>query len=146
MLGQKKLINRNILKKIHATFGGNLLLEFLTCMLLFLKVKMFRESQKNLAHLPHFIWHYLVASNYKWKMGHIFMAFSECQNFNLLKKWIWARLKLDFEKNPGSNLLLFSLFDPRFWPASKYFGLFQINLESTKNDFLQLNKYQTVLN
>ena len=45
------------------------------------KVQIFWEVQKNLAHLPLFFWHYLVASNYKWKMGQIFVAFSEYLNF-----------------------------------------------------------------
>ena len=50
------------------------------------KVQVFWESHKNLAHFPLFIWHYLVASNHKWKMGQIFVAFSEYLNFKKLKK------------------------------------------------------------
>ena len=46
------------------------------------KVQIFWENLKNLAHLPLFIWQYLVASNYKWKMSQIFVAFSEYLNFN----------------------------------------------------------------
>jgi hypothetical protein len=36
-----------------------------------LRLLKFRYSEKatKLAHLPLFIWHYLVASNHKWKMG-----------------------------------------------------------------------------
>ena len=34
-----------------------------------IKVQIFWEGHKKLAHLPLFIWHYLVASNCKWKMG-----------------------------------------------------------------------------
>ena len=48
------------------------------------KVQIFWEGHKNLAHLPLFIWHYLVASNYKWKMGQIFVAFLEYLNFSNL--------------------------------------------------------------
>ena len=33
------------------------------------KVQIFWDGHKNLAHLPLFFWHYLVSSNYKWKMG-----------------------------------------------------------------------------
>ena len=36
-------------------------------------VQIFWEGHKNLANLPLFFWHYLVASNYKWKMGQISM-------------------------------------------------------------------------
>ena len=46
------------------------------------KVQILWEGHKNFALLPIFIWHYLVASNYKWKMGQIFWAFSEYPNFN----------------------------------------------------------------
>ena len=46
------------------------------------KVQIFWEGHKNLAHLPLFIWHYLVASNYNWKMDQIFAAISEYLNFN----------------------------------------------------------------
>ena len=34
-----------------------------------------------MAHLPLFIWHYLVASNHEWKMGLIFVVFSGYSNF-----------------------------------------------------------------
>ena len=44
------------------------------------KVQIFWEGLKNLAHLPLFCWHYLVVSNYKWKMGQILVAFSEYLN------------------------------------------------------------------
>ena len=44
-----------------------------------IEIAKFRYSEK--ANLPLFFWHYLVASNYKWKMGQIFVAFSEYQNF-----------------------------------------------------------------
>ena len=47
------------------------------------KVQVFWKDHKNMAHLPLFIWHYLVSSNYKWKMGQIFVAFSEYLNFKL---------------------------------------------------------------
>ena len=47
------------------------------------KVQIFWEDHKNLAHLPLFIWQYLAASNYKWKMGQIFVAFSEYLNFSV---------------------------------------------------------------
>ena len=45
------------------------------------KVQIFWEVHKNLAHLPLFIWHYLVASNYQRMMGQNFVAFSEYLNF-----------------------------------------------------------------
>ena len=35
----------------------------------FIKVQIFWEGRTNLAHLPLFIGHYLVVSNYKWKMN-----------------------------------------------------------------------------
>ena len=58
------------------------------------KVQIFWEGHKNLAHLPLFIWHYLVASNYKWKMGHIFVQPS--QNIWTLKgKGEKSRLSLN---------------------------------------------------
>ena len=63
------------------------------------KVKIFWESPKNLAHLPHFIWHYLVASNYKWKTGQIFVAFSEYLNFTQQSsKWSKKLWKIQVEK------------------------------------------------
>ena len=46
-----------------------------------------RRPQKS--HLPLFIWHYLVSSNYKRKKGHIFVAFSEYMNFTKLSKTGW---------------------------------------------------------
>ena len=46
------------------------------------KVQIFWEGHKNLFYLQLFIWYYLVASNYKWKIGQIFVAFSEYLNFN----------------------------------------------------------------
>ena len=46
-----------------------------------LKVQIFWKGHKNFSHLPLFIWHYLAASNYKWKMGQTFVAFSEYLNF-----------------------------------------------------------------
>ena len=45
----------------------------------FTKVQIVWEGHKNLTHL--FFLHYLVASNYKWKMGQIFVTFSEHLNF-----------------------------------------------------------------
>ena len=45
------------------------------------KVQIFWEGHNFFSSLPLFIWHYLVASNYKWKKGHIFVAFSEYLNF-----------------------------------------------------------------
>ena len=48
------------------------------------KVQTFVEGNKNICHLPLFIfWHYLIASNYKWKMGQIFVAFSEYLNITV---------------------------------------------------------------
>ena len=44
-------------------------------------VQVFWEGLKNLAHLPFFIWHYLVVSNYKQMLGKEFMAYSEYMNF-----------------------------------------------------------------
>ena len=41
------------------------------------KVQIFWEGQKSLTHLSLFFWNYLVASNYNWKMGQIFVTFSE---------------------------------------------------------------------
>ena len=52
---------------------------------LYIKVQILWESHKMLVHLPLFISHYLVASNYKWKMGQIFVAFSEYLNFSRLR-------------------------------------------------------------
>ena len=50
---------------------------------LIIKVQIFWEGRKNLVHLPIFIWHYLVASNHKWKMVQVFVVFSEYPNFTL---------------------------------------------------------------
>ena len=49
------------------------------------KVQLYWEGRKNFAHLPLFIWHHLVALNLKWKIGHIFVAFSGYLNFNEFK-------------------------------------------------------------
>ena len=49
--------------------------------LFLIKVRIFWKGHKNLAHLPLFILHYLIASNYKWKMDQILMAFSKYLNF-----------------------------------------------------------------
>ena len=49
--------------------------------LLFVKVQIFWEGLKNLAHLQFFIWYYLVVSNFKWKIGQIFVDFLEYPNF-----------------------------------------------------------------
>ena len=46
------------------------------------KVNIFWEGHKNVAQLSLFFWHYLVASNHKWKTSQIFVAFSEYLNFN----------------------------------------------------------------
>ena len=63
------------------------------------KVQIFWECHKILAHLPLFFYNmYLVASNYKWKMGQIFLVFSENLNFTMasdaksteLKSQTWA--------------------------------------------------------
>ena len=48
------------------------------------KVRIFWEGQKDLAHFPIFFWHYILLSNYKWKMCQIFVAFSEYLNFKKL--------------------------------------------------------------
>ena len=48
---------------------------------IFLKVQTLREGHKLFIKLPLF-WHYLVASNYKWTMGQIFVAFLEHLIFN----------------------------------------------------------------
>ncbi len=45
---------------------------------------MFWEGQTNLTHPPFFIFHYFVASNCRWKMWQIFVAFPEYLNFNSL--------------------------------------------------------------
>ena len=52
---------------------------------LVLKVQMFWEGHKNLAHLPLFFWHYIVMSNDKWKMGQNCVAFLEYLNFTNLE-------------------------------------------------------------
>ena len=38
----------------------------------YFKAQVIWECQKNSAHLPLFFWHYLVGSDYKWKMGQFF--------------------------------------------------------------------------
>ena len=50
------------------------------------KVQIFCEGRKNLAHLLLFVWHYIITSNYKWKMYQIFMAFSQYLNFNYISR------------------------------------------------------------
>ena len=55
------------------------------------KVQIFWEGHKSLAHLPLFFWHYLIASNYKWKMGQIFVVFSENMNFRLPLTRCWCK-------------------------------------------------------
>ena len=37
------------------------------------KVQIFWEGHKNFSHLPHFFWHYLIASNYKLKIWDKFL-------------------------------------------------------------------------
>ena len=61
-----------------------------------IKVQIFWEGHKNLTHLPLFIWHYLVVSNYEWKMGQIFVAFSEYLNFKDLRSspYTWFCLRI----------------------------------------------------
>ena len=53
------------------------------------KVQIYWEGHKSLADLPLFCWHYLVASNNKWKVGQIFVAFSKYLNLwrQILKLW-----------------------------------------------------------
>ena len=71
-LGQPKIANfkkKIVLQKCKISFKLH-------------KVQIFWEGHNNLVQLKNFIWHYLVASNYKWKMGKFFLAFSEYLNFN----------------------------------------------------------------
>ena len=55
---------------------NDILLHFLN-----IKIQIFWEGHNNLVHLPLLFWHYLLASIYKWKMGQIFVGFSEYLNF-----------------------------------------------------------------
>ena len=48
-----------------------------------IKVQIFWEGHKKLAHLPLLIWHYLIVPNCKWKMDQICVVFSEYPNFKL---------------------------------------------------------------
>ena len=58
------------------------------------KVQIFWEGHKNFSHLPLFIWQYLILSNYNWKMGQIFVAFSEYLNFkNVIRYHSRSRIK-----------------------------------------------------
>ena len=55
-----------------------------------------------MSHLPLFIGHYLVASNYKWKMGQMFVTFSEYPNFtywryNLVHESGWDNAPLSHD-------------------------------------------------
>ena len=59
------------------------------------KVQIFSEGLQNLAHLLIFFWHCLVASNYNWKMGQIFVAFSEYLNFTSIR-WLIHRFEFSF--------------------------------------------------
>ena len=54
----------------------------------------FRYSEKatKISSIFQFFWHYLVASNYKWKMGQIFVAFSEYLNFNQSERFLFVFL------------------------------------------------------
>ena len=52
------------------------------------------EDFKNLAHLHLFVRYYLVASNCKWKMGPIFVAFSEYLNFGPAWEFYARTIKL----------------------------------------------------
>ena len=53
----------------------------------YLKVHIFWEGHKNLAHLPLIIWDYILGNAKKqWKVGQIFVAFSEYLNFNQVSK------------------------------------------------------------
>ena len=68
--------------KVRIFWEGNKICKISTLLLSTVhKVQIFWESYKNLALLPLFFWHYLVASNHKWKMGQIFEAFSKHLNF-----------------------------------------------------------------
>ena len=51
----------------------------------FLKVRIFWEGHKIWKNLPLKIWHYWVASNFKWKIFSNFVAFSEYSNFMYTK-------------------------------------------------------------
>ena len=56
------------------------------------KKKIFWGGHKNLDHLPFLIWQkfYLSVSNYKWKMGHFFMIFSEYLNFTWICNTVYV--------------------------------------------------------
>ena len=51
----------------------------------FVKVWIFWEGHKIGKNLPPKIWHYWVASNFKWKIFSNFVAFSEYPNFTLFR-------------------------------------------------------------
>ena len=83
--------------------GGSFLDIF--CLMESCKVQIFWEGNKNLAHLPLFIWHYLVATNYKWNMGQYLnivlmkMSFSllECllsKNLLVCARWYFKELSI----------------------------------------------------
>ena len=61
-----------------------------------LKLRYSEKATKNLAHLPLFIWHYFIVSNYKLKIGQICVAFSEYPNFNKVRKFLFFILNVLF--------------------------------------------------
>ena len=67
-----------------------------------IKVQIFWEGHKNLAHLPLFSWHYLVVSNWKWKIGQTFVAFSEYLNFTYNTALLQRRRKLQKSRRVGN--------------------------------------------
>ena len=65
------LFRKLFYKKLRTIYSNNKRSEQFLKQNTFCKVQIFWEGHKKLAHLPPLIWHCLVASNYKWKMGQI---------------------------------------------------------------------------
>ena len=49
------------------------------------KFRYSEEAKTNCPHPPLFVLHYLLASKFKWKMGQMFVAFSEYLNFTIVQ-------------------------------------------------------------
>ena len=122
------------------------------------KVQIFWEGHKNLSLLP--IWLYLVASNYKWNLGQIFVAFSEYLNFKqryfdsklsqninycLKLPHKWRKIVTGYKKTRRRKCCIFSadngwpnvcLHQRQMWPYPLWFRMHQNT---------QIRKYGTPL-
>ena len=86
-----------------------------------------------MAHLPLFIWNYLIVPNYKWKMGQIYVVFSEYLNLKYdsriffriinkitIKTWfLWILIIFCGMDHQKSKFLLIPIWHPFWWRPSR---------------------------